>query len=138
MTAEKITIIKTVEYPSAIIEFWDNGIVYFRLTDDYEIDVKDSINNSEAMLQNPPVGFKKYLVLVEPGKKTTITKEAREESERSKAHALTQAMAVVSGNLPQRIIVNFIFRFFRKKGMSVKLFSDRDKAIEWLLGFKRI
>lgn len=137
MTTENIRVTKRVEFPSAVIEFWENGIVFIQITDEYEIDVDDSINHSNVMLQNPPVGFKKYLVLVDSGNKSTITKEAREESERSKAHELTQAMAVVSTSLSQRIIVNFIFRFFRKKGMPVKLFTTKEKAIEWLLGFER-
>lgn len=137
MTTDKIRVVKRVEFPSAVIEFWENGIVYFQLTEDYEIDVEDSRNHANTMLENRPVGFKKYLVLVDSGDKTSITKEAREESEKSEAHALTQAMAVVSHNLPQRIIVNFIFRFFKKKGMPVKLFTTKEKAIEWLLSFER-
>ena len=137
MTTEKTRILKRVEFPSAVIEFWENGIVFFQLTNDYEIDVQDSKNHANAMLENPPEGFKKYLVLVDSGNKSTITKEAREESEKSEAHVLTQAMAVVSISLPQRIIVNFIFRFFRKRGMPVKLFTTKEKAIEWLLSFER-
>jgi len=135
--SEKFRILKTVEFPTAHIEFWDNGIVYYKLADEVEIELQDSINHSEAILNNPPDGYKKYLILVVSGTKTTITKEAREYGENSPAHAITQAMAVVTDSLSQRIIINFIFLFFKRKNVSVKLFENKEKAIEWLLSFER-
>jgi len=70
---------------------------------------------------------------VDPGKFTTITKEAREYSQRPESNSTTLANAVVVKSLAQRILINFMIAVIHQQTMKMKIFDSKEKAIEWLL-----
>ena len=117
------------------IEFWDIGIVYIKLDDNEEIRFEDSKAQYE-FLKTKFDGVHKLKVLVEPGRYTEISKEAREFSAQPESNEMTMASAVVVKSLAHRIMINFIINFTRQGAMKMKMFDSKEKAIDWLLSLK--
>lgn len=117
------------------IETWDNGIVYIKIEDGVEIQLEDS-EIQYNYLHDRYDGINKYLILVDPGQHTSITKEAREFSNKPEKNEMTKATAVVVKSLAHRLIINFIIKFIHQQTMKMRMFDDREKAIQWLLSFK--
>jgi len=116
------------------IEIWDNGIVFIRIDDNSEVSLQDS-KDQQAFLTAKYDGRNKHLVLVEPGRYTSISKEAREFSTLPESNNMTMASAVIVKSIAHRIIINFIINFIRQQNMKMRMFDDKNKAIEWLLSF---
>lgn len=114
------------------IEVWDNGILFFKLKDHITVELEDSKRQLE-ILRSEFDGVNKLRVLVEPGRYTDITKEAREFSARPESNTMTLANAVIVKSLAHRLIINFLINFTRQQAMKMRMFEDREKAIEWLL-----
>lgn len=133
---EKYSVVESQRQRISIIEIWDNGIIYIKIDDNNEIDLNDSVKQLN-FLQSKFDGENKHLVLVEVGKYTTISKEAREFSERPESNEITEGTAVLTNSLAQRIIVNFIISIIKKQAMKLRAFENKEKAIEWLLSIKK-
>jgi hypothetical protein len=114
------------------IEVWDNGIFYIKLEDHVLIELEDSKRQLEYLRKHFD-GVNKMRVLVEPGQYTDITKEAREFSARPESNAMTLASAVIVKSLAHRLIINFLINFTRQQAMKMRMFDNKQKAIEWLL-----
>lgn len=99
-----------------------------------EVDLEISVAQYFILKENY-VHPKKLYVLVEPGRETTITKEAREFSSRPESNAMTRAIAVVNHSLAQRMVINVIITFIRKQ-TKMRAFSNVDEAVAWLLAYK--
>lgn len=119
------------------IEFWDNGIIYIKLDDNEEIRLEDSMAQYE-FLKSKFDGKNRFKILVEPGRYTEISKEAREFSAQPESNKMTMASAVVVKSLAHRIMINFIINFTRQGNMKMKMFESKEKAIEWLLALKQL
>lgn len=127
-----LKILESFKHGIAHIECLDNGIIYFK-TDDYsETQLEDSVFQYEY-LKSKFDGKKKLKILVEPGKFSTITKEAREFSAKPETNKMTMASAVVVSSLAQRLLISFIINLTQKQNMKMKIFETKQKAIEWLL-----
>ncbi len=120
---------------TSMIEFWDNEIVYIKLKDHIHIELEDSMKQHD-FLKSKYDGINKHIILVEPGRDTSISKEAREFATKPEANDMTMAMAVMVKSLAQRILINFIVNFTHKQSMKMKMFDNKQKAIQWLLSFK--
>lgn len=118
------------------IEFWDNGIIFYRLEDHVTVELEDSMRQFEY-LKSKFDGVNKMCVLVESGRYTDVSKEAREFSSRPETNSMTLASAVIVKSLAHRIIINFLINFTRQQNMKMRMFDDKEKAIEWLLSLKR-
>lgn len=118
------------------IEFWDNGIIYIKLDDNEEVKLEDSKAQYE-FLKSKFDGVNRLKILVEPGRYTEISKEAREFSAQPESNLMTMASAVVVKSLAHRIMINFIINFTRQGNMKMKMFESKEKAIEWLLSLKQ-
>ena len=118
------------------IEIWDNGIVFIRIDDNCEVSLQDS-KDQQAFLKAKYDGQNKHLVLVEPGRYTSISKEAREFSTLPESNNMTMASAVIVKSIAHRIIINFIINFIRQQNMKMRMFDNKEKAIEWLLSFNK-
>lgn len=129
----KIT--ETIRLRVATIEFWDNGITNIRLDDNVEIALADSKEQYETLKARYD-GKTKYKILVEPGRYTSISKEAREFSTIPERNNMTAASAVVVHSLAHRILINFIINLTQKQNMRMRMFDSKEKAIEWLLLIK--
>jgi hypothetical protein len=49
---------------------------------------------------------------------------------------MTKATAVIVKSLAHRILINFIIKLTHQQTMKMRLFDDKQKAIDWLLSFK--
>jgi hypothetical protein len=126
------TVTKEFKFPTSKIEFWNNGIVFLEIQPNTEIDLDISVEHFKT-LQNNQNGSDQYYILVDPGKFTTLTKEAREFSAKPESNAMTNAVAVIIHSLAQRIIINFHSRFISRQKMKMKAFQSQAEAMEWLL-----
>lgn len=133
--ATKYTVIESITDRASTIEFWDNDIIYIKLKNEIQIELEDS-QKQYLFLKSKYDGINKHLILVEPGLDTSISKEAREFSSRPESNTMTKATAVIVKSLAHRILINFIIKITHQQTMKMKLFDDRQKAIEWLLTFK--
>ena len=133
MSDFKIT--ESVRQRIATIDFWDNGITNMRIDDNVEITLKDAEEQYEA-LRSRYNGKTKYRILVEPGRYTSVSGEARQFSTDPERNAMTAANAVLVRSLAHRIVINFLINFIQKQNMKMRMFDSKDKAIEWLLSVK--
>lgn len=129
-------IVQLVKHRISAIEVWDNNIVYIKIDDNEEIQLEDSINHN-LFVNSVFDGKNKVLILVEPGEFTQITKEARDFASKFKNNEFTLATAVIIKSLSQRLIMNFITKLISPKTFKMKLFEDKDEAIDWLLTLKK-
>jgi len=138
MTLEvvKHTIIESITDRASTIELWDNNITYIKLKDDVQIELEDA-KKQYLFLKSKYNGIHKHLILVEPSIESSISKEAREFSSKPESNEMTQATAVIVKSLAHRILINFIIKITHQQTMKMKLFDDKQKAIEWLLTFKQ-
>lgn len=120
----------------SVTEFWDNGIIYIKLEDNKQVELEDSIGQYE-LLKSKFDGVNKHMVLVDPGRYTDLSKEAREFSARPESNIMTFATAVIIRSLAQRIMINFMINFIKHGSMKMKMFQTQEKAMEWLLSLKQ-
>ena len=125
-------IISTHRDRVSTVEFWNNGMIYIKIDDNCEIGIEDSraLYNFLLLKFN---GKNKHRVLVNPGRYTEISKEARGFSQRPETNEMTLATAVLVNSLAHRIVINFIISVIHQQTMKMKMFDKRKKAIEWLL-----
>ena len=130
---EKHSILESHRDKISVIESSDNGITYIKIDDGCQIEIEDTIAQYE-FFKFKADGKIKFLILVESGETTSISKEAREFKSRPENNELAIATAVVVKSLAQRLLINFIIRL--QKNKKTKMFDNKHKAIEWLLSFK--
>ncbi|MBA3665957.1 MAG: hypothetical protein H0W61_17400 [Bacteroidetes bacterium] len=135
ITTNEVKILKQIKDRVSTIEMWDNGIMYIKLEDHVTIELEDSVRQFE-FLKKFYDGVNKMCVLVESGEYTDITKEAREFSARPESNTMTLGSAVIVKSLAHRIIINFLINFTRQQAMKMRMFDNKEKAIEWLLKLK--
>jgi hypothetical protein len=112
------------------VEFLEDGIVVFKLEDHVTINVEDAMLHTKYLREH--FSGEKFRILVEPGRYTDITKEAREFSAKPENNVYTRASAVIVRSMAQRIIINFIVNFTRNQPVNIRMFDNREKAMEWL------
>jgi hypothetical protein len=111
-------------------------ILFFtKFKDDIQIELEDS-TKQYLFLKSKYDSINKHLILVESGLDSTISKEAREFSSKPQSNEMTKATAVIVKSLAHRILINFIIKLTHQQTMKMKLFDDKQKAIDWLLTFK--
>lgn len=78
-------------------------------------------------------GNQPHKKLIISGKFTEITKEARifGMQENKRISNIVKAEAIVVHSLYQKMVINFYYQFIGTS-IPVRLFTDKDKAIEWL------
>jgi hypothetical protein len=108
-----------------IKEWWDLNI---------EI---DDIKTQRLFLSANSRAIQKHLILVETSIDSTISKAAREFAAEPEINSVTKAVAIMVKSLANRIIINFIIKFSRKQTTQMKMFDNKQKAIDWLLSFKK-
>ena len=67
---------KTIRQRITTLEFLSNGIVYIKIDDNCEMTLEDSKGHYKVLKDNYD-GMTKYRILVEPGRYTSISPEAR-------------------------------------------------------------
>ncbi len=135
LDAVKYNVIESLEDRASTIEFWDNNIIFIKLKDNIQVELEDS-KKQHLFLKSKYDGIHKYIILVETGLDTSISKEAREFVSKAESNEMTQATAVIVKSLAHRIIINFIIKITHQQTIKMKMFDDKQKAINWLLTFK--
>ncbi len=131
----KYSVIESITDRASTIEFWDNDIIFIKLKDDIQIELEDS-KKQYLFLKSKFDGIHKHLILVESGLDTSISKEAREFSSKPESNEMTKATAVIVKSLAHRIIINFLIKLTHQQTMKMKMFDDKQSAINWLLSLK--
>lgn len=119
----------------SLFELWDNGITYIKIDDNVQIEIEDSTAHFNYLKSNYD-GINKFKILVETGNYTSISKEAREYGTAPERNEMTLATAVIVKSLAHRLVINFIINFTRQQTMKMRMFDNKQKAIDWLLTFK--
>lgn len=119
----------------SLIEFWDNGITYIKIEDNSQVELKDS-QNQFNYLNSKYDGKNKFRILVETGRYTSISKESREFATVPERNEMTMATAVIVKSLAHRLVINFIINFTNQQTMKMRMFDNKQKAINWLLSLK--
>lgn len=132
---EPFIVIESIRQRIAIIEFWSNGIVFIKIDDNVEMLLEDSLEQYKA-LKNHYDGITQFRLLVEPGRYTSISKEAREFSANPDNNKMTTASAVIIKSLAHRMVINFMINLTQKHTMKMRMFESKEKAIKWLLSLK--
>ena len=136
LDAVKYNIIESVEDRASTIEFWDNDIIFIKLKDNIQVELEDA-QKQYVFLKAKYNNINKHIILVETGLDTSISKEAREFASKPESNEMTAATAVIVKSLAHRIIINFIIKLTHQQTMKMKMFDDKQKAINWLLSFKK-
>lgn len=112
------------------IQVIEEGIIenYFLSGESIEVDDFKELKlaNLELMCNKP------YTVLVSAEELTSFTSEAREFVASKEYVGVTIAKALLISGLGQRIIGNFYMKV-NKPYIKTRLFTDRQKAIDWLV-----
>lgn len=79
-------------------------------------------------------GYKPYVILVTSGELASFSKEARELSASKAFITNAKAKAIVVDSIAKKIIGNFYLNV-NKPYLQTKLFSEKEKALQWLRTF---
>lgn len=123
-------IIEKKEFEKSVVEITSVGIVKVRIKDGSQMELKDTMEHHEYLQSK--LELHPLLLLVDPGKKTTSTKEVREFANRDDVRKTTKAQALLTKSTGQQLLINFMIRFYNKD-MKLKVFSKEDEALIWLL-----
>ncbi|HWY37470.1 MAG TPA: hypothetical protein VNY73_02855 [Bacteroidia bacterium] len=116
----------TAEY--SILE---KQIILCRMLENAHVDLPEVKENFEATMKL--ADGKPYAALLDARVTATVTKEAMEEVAKPEYCRLLVANAIVINSLANRLIGNFIIKFY-KPPSPTKLFSDHEAARTWLRG----
>ncbi|MES2131038.1 MAG: hypothetical protein V4506_01745 [Bacteroidota bacterium] len=136
MAAENYAILETHVRTVFTINVWDNGIMYVQVPGDTVVELKH-VKGQYEFFKERYDQKNKFLILVESGHDSTLTKEAREFSSLPETNAMTGATAVVVKSLAERLIINFIINITNRLAMKIRLFDSREKAVKWLLSLEK-
>lgn len=135
MLAEDYSVLETHVLPVFTINIWDNGIVHIQVAGDTMVELQD-IERQYEFLKNRFNSTDKFIILVESGENSSLTKEAREFSSLPETNAFTHGTAVIVKTLAERLIINFMINVLHQQTMKLRMFDDKKKAINWLLSLK--
>lgn len=136
MIVEDYSILETHVLPVFTINILDNGITHVYVTGDTLIELKN-IKEQYQFLKNRYDSKNKFIILVESGENSTLTKEAREFSSLPETNTMTLGTAVIVKSLAERLIINFMIKVLHQQTMKLRMFDNKEKAINWLLSLKQ-
>jgi DNA primase large subunit len=130
------TVLNVFEHPTFTVSTWANGITYIKIPADTVIEAKDIKDQYDYLssIYNPN---NKFILLIESGENSSLTKEAREFSELPETSSMSLGTAVIIKSLAERIIISFMTNVVNQQHVKLKMFEDRKNAIEWLLSLKQ-
>ncbi len=123
---EELKKISTEKFDVTLLE---DGIVENYIRSGMLIEAEDLVLLKK--ISSEIAGNKPYVLLIVTGELATYTKEARELSASKAFIDKAVAKAVLIESIAQKIIGNFYLKV-SKPYLQTRLFSDREKAIDWL------
>jgi len=106
-------------------------LLKMKILEGAEIELENAIENYEAA--QSLVSNAKHLLLVDAREVFYVSKEARAYSAELKPNSPI-AIAVIVASTANRLVGNFYINFNKPK-VTTKLFSNQEKALEWLEEF---
>lgn len=125
---------RTIETPVCTVSLLENGIVRTSYRGDAMVTLEE-IKIVELALFEITGGKPFKNLLDSRGGYTTFDAEARKYAANSSITKKIVVSAFVVNTLPLKILVNFFIQF-NKPIYKIKVFSDYDVAIWWLLNYK--
>ncbi|HLP11662.1 MAG TPA: hypothetical protein VK177_06975 [Flavobacteriales bacterium] len=128
------SVLETHDLHSATIEIWDNGIYYVHFLPESEVGIelaRKAFQLLKEKHQNTPM-----YIMIEMGKYTVLTKEAREFAYSEEGLSLNRVSAIVVHSIAQRLMVNLMAELKSNHAIKVKAFKNHEEAEEWLLNQK--
>jgi hypothetical protein len=122
------------EFDNITMRLYDNGIMNVIFRDNCYIDLKD-VRQVMAWVEEIGKG-RMFINLMEGAYNSDLAPEVREFSASSSNNKYTIADAMVISSQAHKLVTNFYMKF-NKPSKPTKIFTDRNKAIEWLLEEKR-
>ena len=118
-------------------EIWidDRGILNVKVSEGAELTYEEVKNCFDIYRELGCGGDNKVLQLMYANVNAAMSKEAREYVAKQ-GQDFFIASAVITNNLAIRLIANFISKFY-KLGFPFKIFDSEDKALEWLLKYRK-
>jgi hypothetical protein len=124
---------KRIKLEKSTVELLDSGIMYIHIKPGCDIELADAVLIVEAMGK---IGHKKkYPVLIDAGEFSSIDKETRVFSASIESNIYTLADAIAYCNLAQKLMAEFYLKH-NKPVIPTAIFSEREEAISWLIGFR--
>jgi hypothetical protein len=120
----------------AKIEFWDNGIAYIHFLPETEVDIDLAIRVLNVF-RKKQVNTNPFFVMIEMGKYSVLTKEARELAYSNEGLKLNRVSAIIVHSLAQRLMVKLMAEFKAKHAIKVSVFKNPAEAEQWLLTQKK-
>lgn len=118
---------------TAEITLGNDGIVRKKFFTDIDIEMEDGIENLaavKALTEGQP-----YLVLSDGRVNVRVSPEARAFSASEEASRNRIAEAILINSVAARLTANFYIRF-NKPSTPTRIFTDEQKALEWLRKFR--
>ena len=117
-------------------EIWkdEHDIIHMLILNNVSLDLDDVIDNILVLrnfTQDAP-----RLKFVDSRNSWTITIEAKKFSEKADSAKRTIARAILVSNKTDAVLKNFLMKF-NQPDIPSKLFTESEKAMEWLLSFKK-
>ncbi len=123
---------KKMQLKNSEVTLTDDRIIHIHLKAHAEIELSDAILIVEAM--GKLGGGKKFPVLIDAGEFTSVDKEVRIFSASAESNIYTLADAIAYYSLAQKLVADFYVKH-NKPAVPTQVFSDKDKAIQWLKTF---
>ncbi len=136
MIAEKHAVLETFTHPVFTINRMDTGIFHVQIAADTVLELKD-VQDQHDFFKSRYDSVNKFIILVESGENSSLTKEAREYASLPETNSMTLGTAVVIKSLAERIITNFMINVVQQQAMKIRMFDNREKAIKWLLSLNQ-
>lgn len=127
-------IIRTIETPVCTVSLFENGIVKTSYRNDAVVTLEE-IQIIELALFEISGGQPFKNLLDSRGGYTSFDAEARKYAANSAITKNIIVSAFVVNTLPLKLLVNFYIQF-NKPAYRIKVFSDYDVALWWLLNYK--
>lgn len=128
-------IIEKIEIAPAIIEIREDGIMHIHVKIDMDFNIQHSIDIVEA--RTKLANGKSFPMLYTLTKFVIPSNEVSQYLASEDRSKLVLADAFVINSLPQRLIGNFYMKF-KNPVRPTKIFTDKEKAINWLSGYTQL
>lgn len=119
----------TIKTKSANICTLEKSIISVRIFDDADIELEDAVENLEAI--HKIANGEKYCLLVDARVTVRVSPEARVHSAAANNHKNLIARAIIVNSLANKLVGNFLINY-NKPNAPTKLFSEEQKALDWL------
>jgi len=120
---------KKTETDQAFIELLKPNIVMVSVKDNSVIDIEEIIEIKKINLGLAENN--NYGLIIETGKYTSISNEARTMMATKQIEEKRVAIAIIIHHLPQRLLANFFLKI-NNPAIPAKIFSNKNAALKWI------